>query len=464
MRVYFVQAAETPMNFLRQLAVSVVLLIAASVSRAQVYYQHPGIRIPTPSFGDSFSTPAPDNTTLTLRVWITGAITDVSQTLKVQVSVYSLADFNSGSMAEGWTGRQGILRLSLVTSGAADFYYLRGTNTMANTGFGMEGLCIYGPGGLAGCPVMQQWASDTMTSLRALAASLKTPLTLAKATAENALSYDCDRFDASNLCFTAIGRRLSGQGADYSENAGAIMLMYKPSPAWRIGGYVDQGSSSRTANLRVGSDMPLVGANAIWNEAQDGQGLEVRAGIAFRQQTLGIARAIVGTSEPGAGSTQMTSKLAAVAAYYNHQMSDGLSLAPYAGLRYYQGQVNGYAEAASDMVTTPLTYARLAENTLSGSIGVRATGSLGKTSIAASVGLERDLSSELDALSATGELGLSPVSINGYKPHANRVVAALGVSRDLGERQRASLSALYRQEAFRSMATTALFMQYQIGF
>ena len=145
-------------------------------------------------------------------------------------------------------------------------------------------------------------------------------------------------------------------------------------------------------------------------------------------------------------------------------MSDAWAIAPYAGVRYYQGQLNSYTESGSDSVTAPLTYANLAERTVTASLGLRSTGRFGKTSGTASIGIDRDITSELDPLSATGVSDISPVSVNGYQRFKTRAVASLSVSRALSERQSMGLTALYRQEAFMGTATTALFAQYRVGF
>ncbi len=469
------------MNLLRKIVASTTLALAASASHAQIYFQDTntytfdGFTNPTNqpvagfSFGGAvffwtFAAAAPANVPLTLRMTIAGLPVNADtsgfyleyyDTLRNQNRTVTLYPVGSEH-----TLRNGTYRATLTPNGvttAALFGPERWDNAYFAT---ITDICIFGPGGCGNGPS----SADTTTALQALATSLKTRLILSKATAENALTYDCDRFDTKNLCFTAIGRRLSGNGMDSSENAGAVMLAYKLSPHWRVGGYVDQGSSSSTAALRVTSEMPLVGVNAIWNARPDGEGLEVHGGAAFRQQSLDITRSIVGMSEAGAGSTQMSSKLASVTAFYNRLVSDAWAIAPYAGMRYYQGKLNGYTESGSESVTAPLSYANLAERSVTASLGLRTTGRFGKSSGTASIGVDRDLTSDLDALSATGVSDISPVSVNGYQRFKTRAVASLSLSRALGERQSLGLTALYRQEAFMNAATTALFAQYRVGF
>lgn len=469
------------MSLLRKIAASTTLALAASASHAQIYFQDTntytfdGYTNPTNqpvagyAFGGAvyfwtFSAAAPANVPLTLRMTIAGLPVNADtsgfyleyyDTLASQRRTVTLYPVGSE-----YTLRNGTYTATLTPNGvttAALFGPERWDNAYFAT---ITDICIFGPGGCGNGPS----SADTTTALHALAVSLKTPFILSKATAENALTYDCDRFDAKKLCFTAIGRRLSGNGTDSSENAGAVMLAYKLSPHWRVGGYVDQVSTSSTTALRVSSEMPLVGVNAVWNARPDGEGLEVRGGVAYRQQSLDITRSVVGTSEAGAGSSQMSSKLASVTAFYNRHLSDAWAIAPYAGVRYYQGQLNSYTESGSDSVTAPLTYANLAERTVTASLGLRSTGRFGKTSGTASIGIDRDITSELDPLSATGVSDISPVSVNGYQRFKTRAVASLSVSRALSERQSMGLTALYRQEAFMGTATTALFAQYRVGF
>ncbi len=462
---------------LDQIAVVAVLAATTATAGAQVYFRDTGsytfvgstvnhtiagTTLPLPFFIVPLTGTVAAGETVNISFVVSGA--QVTAFTSNQGSVLLLTDptdsANTSNVSIGpglANGNQSLSVTASASSGFAKFGTIAWTPVDTVT---ISSICVFGPGGCTSSVS----ADDTTAALRALAASLKTPLVLGKASAVNALSYHCDRFDANNLCLSAIGRRLSGNGTDYSENAAAVMLGYRLSPHWRLGAFVDQASSSATANLRVSSDRPLMGVSATWNARADGEGMEVRSAITFRQQSLGITRSVVGTSEGGAGSTEMSSKLASLTALYHYALSDHWMVAPYAGIRYYQGKVNGYTEVASDSVTSPLTYAELTENTVSASLGMRVSGRFGKTTGTASVGLDRDLRSELDALSATGVEGVGAVAPDGYQRHVNRATATLGIARDFGERQQVALTALYRQEAFRSTATTALFAQYSVGF
>lgn len=461
------------MTFSHRLLLGTTLTLFAAAAQAQVYFQDSGSYTfngfsnsytiggrtqSNPTMGVDLPVLIPTNTTVTVSFLVSG-LANGGTTTFISLRESSTSFNSTGLNGAGPALSDGQYSLSVVSTGPSQ-YALFGPNSWGiSSAVTISNICIFGPGGCVSGPS----ASDTTTALQALAASLRTPLVLSKAAAENALSYDCDRFDAKNLCFTAIGRRLSGS-ADYSENAGAIMLVYKLTPQWRVGGYIDQGASASTANLRVASDMPLVGINATWNARPDGEGLEVRGGAAFRQQSLDVSRSTVGTSEAGSGSTQQSSTLASISAAYHRRLSETLTVAPYAGLRYYHGQLDGYTEGGSNSVTAPLTYVGLAEQAVTASVGVRLHGRSGKTRGMASIGLDRDLSGEIDSLSASGVSGVNPLPIAGYERHATRAVASLGLSHDLNTRQSIALTALYRQEAFRDTATTAVFAQYRVGF
>ncbi len=462
---------------LHQIAVAAALAAATASAGAQVYFRDTGSYTfngsssshligGTPSTLPFFTVPLAGTVaageTVNVSFVVSGA--QVTAFTSNQGSVLFLADTANGANTSNFNLGAGLANgnLSLSATASASSGYAK-FGTVAWTPLDsvtISSICVFGPGGCTS----DVSAEDTTAALRALAASLKTPFVLGKASAVNSLSYACDRFGASDLCFTAIGRRLSGNGTDGSENAAAVMMAYRLSSHWRLGAFVDQTSSSTSAGLRVASDMPLVGVSMIWNARTDGEGMEVRTGIAFRQQSLGITRSVVGSSEAGAGSARMSSTLASVTALCHYRLSDHWMVAPYAGVRYYRGQLSGYAEAADGSVASPLTYADLAESTVTASLGVRVSGRFGKNHGTASVGLDRDLRSELDALSAAGVAGVGPVVIDGHQRHGTRAAASLGVTRDVDERQSVGLTALYRQESFRNTATTALLAQYRLAF
>ncbi len=416
-----------------------------------------------PGFYVNLTTPVPVNTTL--YVAYTASVTQMdpsSASLGYLFEVYDQGGsftYGSSSLSPVQSGR---VIMSLLTSGGSAGQAYFGVNTWGSAG-GVDDTGTFSDFVIYSLPPGPS-AADTQASLQSLAGQLKPRLILSKAGMENALSYDCNRFDAKNLCFSAIGRTLSGNGLDYRENAAAVVLTYRLSPNWRIGGFVDQGSASTSPGIRVSSDMPLVGVNAIWNANPAGEGMEVRSALAHRQQSLDVTRDVMGTSEAGSGNTKLSSTLVSVTAAYNQPVSDAWTVAPYAGVRYYRGQMNGYTEGASGSVTAPLTLAALNESTVTASLGVRVHGRFGKTQGSASVGLDRDLTSDLDGLVATGVSGLTTETFSGHSRHATRAVASVGLSRDLGDRQSIGLTALYRQEAFRSTATTAIFAQYKVGF
>ncbi len=461
----------------RKIALAATLAALGNAATAQVYFRDSGsytfsgmasshtvggTTTTLPFFTVPLSATVPAGTIVNVSFLVSGA--QISNFTAGQGSVLLLADpvgntFTSNpTIGPGFAnGPLTLTATATASSGYAKFGTIAWTPSDTVT---LSSICVFGPGGC----ISNVSSADTLMALRALAASFKTTLVLGKATTENSALYDCDRFDAKGWCFTAIGRRLSGRDAGYGENAAAVMLVHQLSPYWRVGGFVDQANSSSSGMLRVGSDMPLVGINAIWNARPDAEGLEVRSGIAYRRQSLEVTRAVNGTSEAGAGNTQMSSTSASVTGYYRRRMSDTWSTAPYAGIRYYRGELNGYTEGSGGSVTTPLAYTGVVESNLTASLGVRADARFGKTSGMVTLGVDRDLASDLDHLSASGMSGLAPIAFDAYKPRAVRAVASFGLSREFDHQQSLGMTALYRQEAFGDVATTAVFLQYKIGF
>ena len=149
---------------------------------------------------------------------------------------------------------------------------------------------------------------------------------------------------------------------------------------------------------------------------------------------------------------------------YNIPVNAMWVASPYAGLRYTKVRANGYTEAATTAVTTPLTYAALVQETSTATAGVKFTGRVAPDlSVYVAAGLEQDFSSNAGTYSATGVTGLTDIAFN---PNAKktRTTAAAGISYDLGKSQRIGFNALYRTEPFRTTNSVAAMVTYTAGF
>ena len=138
-------------------------------------------------------------------------------------------------------------------------------------------------------------------------------------------------------------------------------------------------------------------------------------------------------------------------------------VSPYAGIRYTQNNMGGYTEATSASVTAPLTYSALNTNATTALAGAEARyRGIPKTTLYASAGIESDVRNDNDQYSATGIVGLTPITFN-PNPVKTRPTATAGAYYDILKNQRIGVTGIYRQEPFQAVSTTTVLATYTIG-
>jgi hypothetical protein len=309
-------------------------------------------------------------------------------------------------------------------------------------------------------------SSDTQTSLTNTANALQGIYALQNAVIVNGFSYDCSLFDTKGMCISAGARRSNVQGEGVSNNAGLVIVAYRPNPNMRIGAYMDQNitASSPGETVAMVNKIPVTGLFGIWSEKIDGTGTEVKVSLAYGSKYATIQRAVVGTSEAGNGSSSLNTQGAEVTAKYSFNAVEDTVVSPYVGLRYTQNRMAGYVEKTSTSVTAPLSYANLNTNATTATAGVNATyKARSDIALLAGVGVETDIGASNGSVSATGITGLTAINFNSTRVKT-RASALLGAYYDLKQSQRVSVTAFYRQEAYQSVSTTSLMATYTAGF
>jgi uncharacterized protein YhjY with autotransporter beta-barrel domain len=171
----------------------------------------------------------------------------------------------------------------------------------------------------------------------------------------------------------------------------------------------------------------------------------------------------VGTSETGGGGSTLKTTGAEITAKYNMAMVDRTIVSPYVGIRYTQNRMNSYVEATNSNVTAPLTYSALNTDAVTAIAGVSMKYQLDSAlALLASASLESDLSNNHGTYSATGITGLTAINFNANSAKTRATFSA-GAHYDIDKRQRIYLTGIYRQEAYRSVNTTAVFATYMVG-
>ena len=310
--------------------------------------------------------------------------------------------------------------------------------------------------------------ADTQASLQNTAQVLQGTFTLQNAVLANSLSYDCNVFGANGICISAGGRNTAVSAANGLNNTSALLITaYRPHPSYRIGAYADQNLSVSNpgGTVNLGNNTPLIGLFGAWNERLDGTGTEVKVSAAYGQKNTTVNRQVVGTSEPGSGSSQLNSQGAQVVAKYGFAVTDKAMVSPYVGMRYTQNNMGGYTEGTSPTVIAPLTYSALNTNATTALAGVGASYKVIPTVTAFAIaGIESDTNTANGSYSGTSSSisGLTPVNFNAY-PVKTRPTATLGAYYDVAKNQRLGLTGIYRQESYQAVQTTTVLATYTIG-
>ncbi len=302
---------------------------------------------------------------------------------------------------------------------------------------------------------------DTQQSLANNAQALQNIFSLQTSVINNGLDYDCSSFDKNNLSISVGGR--------YSNHStGALVIGgYRVNEHVRAGLYFDQGiSSSLPEGIQLRQQSPLFGAFGAWQARQDGLGAQVKVAAGYNNSDMTVTRAVVGTSDAGSGSTNLISQALSLVGSYAVEMQGHWIASPYAGIRYTDVKADGYTEAASDTVTSPLSYASLSQTTTTLLAGIRWAGRLtDRVSLHGSAGVEHDASYNSANYTATSPIisALNPIVFN-TNINKTRPVASIGTTVSINNSQQLEFSAMYREEAFSNSSTISAYGTYTIRF
>lgn len=310
--------------------------------------------------------------------------------------------------------------------------------------------------------------SDTNASTAALSSQLQTPFALQTAKLDDDLGNDCSLFDRHGVCVGAAGR-YAAVGNDGPHEADTLVYgAYQIDEHVRIGAWADQGLSAQAQlqSIRYGDTNPMVGAFAVWTPHPEHDGVSLRVAAGYGSQGLTLSRAVVGSSEPGSGSTDLRVQGADAEVRYEHQLPRSWTAAPYLGLRYIQATLQGYSEQGGANVTDPLSYGKLSERFTTVRAGLRFAGHVDSRLVAgASVGIEQDVSDSggSAAVSSAGIGPLDPMSMN-TDLNRTRPAASVGLSYDVDRAQRIGIVAAYGQQPFENAGVTTARISYTAGF
>lgn len=307
-------------------------------------------------------------------------------------------------------------------------------------------------------------AVDTQASLQATGLRLRSVFdsALVATNFANMNTYDCSVFDAKGLCVSAGVRHTDVDRPDARMTSAVFVAGYKVSPHLRVGGFLDQGlDHDMPTGIEMHNKIPLLGVFGVWNQNVDGLGWQAKLANAYQAKDVDITREVVGTAEAGTGSADLTMESYVGELSYAFMYNARTLLRPYVALRYTKIEQEGYTETG---VTTPLTFAPLADRSTTALLGMKLKHPLTpRTTLKASVGIEHDLDREVDLYAATGINGLTSEGFSNAIDRT-RPVTTLGAEYAVSRTQRVTAELYYQQQPFQSTGSTTAYLHYTIGF
>jgi hypothetical protein len=306
---------------------------------------------------------------------------------------------------------------------------------------------------------------DTQSSLQSTTSALQNQYAAQSNGVIAGLTYDCSLFGENGICVSAGGRQTGSSSFINGTTSALLIGAYKVNEKIRVGAYLDQNLSASNPNgiISNSNSTPMGGLFAVWNDRDDGLGTEVKASLGYNNKGMTITRPVVGTSEPGSGSTALTSQGANVVAKYNFGIDTRTTVSPYVGARYLSTVMNGYSEGQASNVLVPLAYSSLSMNATTALAGVGANHRLDEEiTLSASAGMEADVQTTNGSYTVTNVNGLTPVALN-PNPNKVRPTATVAAYYKLHKDAQIGLSVLYRQDSMTGMSSTTGMVTYTMG-
>ena len=309
-------------------------------------------------------------------------------------------------------------------------------------------------------------AADTQSSIQTLAGKLRSIFNASAISSNfaNMNTYDCNLFDAKGMCISAGGRYTTVDSPNSNSTSAVVVVGYKATPNIRVGGFLDQNINNNTpSGINISNKNPLMGAFVVWNQNQDGLGYQVKLANAYQDKNVDTTREVIGTSEAGKGTTDLTTQSYVGELSYAFNYNDKTLLRPYLALRHTMIKQDAYTETG---VATPLSYDSLEDRSTTALLGLKLNHQLTpKTTLTASLGIEQDLEHSVDDYSATST-GISGLTSENFNDSIKRTrpVASAGAYYAVSKTQRIAGDIYYQQLPFQSTGSTTAYFNYTIGF
>ncbi|MDC6486986.1 autotransporter domain-containing protein [Methylophilaceae bacterium] len=277
-------------------------------------------------------------------------------------------------------------------------------------------------------------------------------------------TYDCQVYGEQGGCLSIGGRYLDTSSPSGSSFGAVMVGGYKLNDQLRVGGFVDQSFRSRTQNIDLDMNTPMIGFNLVWNQDPAHLGVQLKLANTFQNLDADINRASIGASQAASGNTDIQAQSYLAELSYRYQLNKEILLQPLLALRYSRVKMDGYVE---EDVSAPIRFASNRDRNGTLILGLKTFHQLTqKLNVNANIGYEKDISNHRDNLQ--GSISGMTSSFAGVDPALNidktRFFASLGAKYAIDNTQQLEATAYVQQNRYNHGEARVLYLNYSVGF
>ena len=277
-------------------------------------------------------------------------------------------------------------------------------------------------------------------------------------------TYDCQVYGEQGGCLSIGGRYLDTSSPSGSSFGAVMVGGYKLNDQLRVGGFVDQSFRSRTQNIDLDMNTPMIGFNLVWNQDPAHLGVQLKLANTFQNMDADINRASIGASQAASGNTDIQAQSYLAELSYRYQLNKEILLQPLLALRYSRVKMDGYVE---DDISAPIRFASNRDRNGTLILGLKTFHQLTqKLNVNANIGYEKDISNHRDNLH--GSISGMTSSFAGVDPALNidktRFFASLGAQYAIDNTQQLEATAYVQQNRYNHGEARVLYLNYSVGF
>ena len=277
-------------------------------------------------------------------------------------------------------------------------------------------------------------------------------------------TYDCQVYGEQGGCLSVGGRYLDTSSPSGSSFGAVMVGGYKLNDQLRVGGFVDQSFRSRTQNIDLDMNTPMIGFNLVWNQDPAHLGVQLKLANTFQNLDADINRASIGASQAASGNTDIQAQSYLAELSYRYQLNKEILLQPLLALRYSRVKMDGYVE---DDISAPIRFASNRDRNGTLILGLKTFHQLTqKLNVNANIGYEKDISNHRDNLH--GSISGMTSTFAGVDPALNidktRFFASLGAQYAIDNTQQLEATGYVQQNRYNHGEARVLYLNYSVGF